>query len=540
VFVWDRGAASSVGAIRLVSGTTENTPAGTDASRPVIAADGSAVIFESADPAVIPGQVCSDRCPMQVLWVDLDTEPMVRQVISAAPGPDGTPQPGRRSSFVGDLDANGAQIVFVTSSAELSSVAVPMSRRADRSDDRSDPAGPVGDVLVADVALGGLRRLSDPIAAGIPAVHAAPTMSATGREVLFETLVPERFDDRHLTVAPSDVAQADVAQSDVAERHLVAVSFPARVSMPPLDFGTVLVDWPSDELYVSLFNAGPGAFAPGAVISSVPEVEITPTGTCTPGRLVAAGESCTVTAIFTPTAEGPISGTITVAERGPRAQSVTVAVSGSGGEPALQATPAGLDVDPVVVGARGAPVAVSVANVGWVNAIIASVVISGDHAEDFSIATDRCRGRELRPRAECSIEVSFAPGGAHRRLAVITITTTTGEYTAVIIGGTGRYEPALFVPDTMVPAGGTIALVLDGFPPNAEVIMSLSELGRPLAVVRTGADGSALARIDIDRRARAGIRRLVATGPDGTQAQVEVEILRRRGAVIGLPGSGSG
>ena len=67
--------------------------------------------------------------------------------------------------------------------------------------------------------------------------------------------------------------------------------------MAAADFGTVLVGWESEELYVSVLNDGPGAFRPAGVTSTSPNFRVTG-GTCRRGVVVPAGGSCTVYLVF--------------------------------------------------------------------------------------------------------------------------------------------------------------------------------------------------------------------------------------------------
>ena len=71
--------------------------------------------------------------------------------------------------------------------------------------------------------------------------------------------------------------------------------------MAAADFGTVLVGWESEEIYVSVLNDGPGAFRPAVVTSTSPNFRVTG-GTCRRGVIVPAGGSCTVYLVFNATA----------------------------------------------------------------------------------------------------------------------------------------------------------------------------------------------------------------------------------------------
>lgn len=542
VFVWDREDPDPFTRVRRLSAVGDE-PTQTGAARPILAANGTVVVFESADPDLVPSVDvrCTDTCPTQVVRVDLQldpaTDPEWRTVVSARERTPTDAVPGTapfvagsQPSRLGGLDADGGQVVFVTTSNDLAPTSVAAAS-----------VDGLGDVLVAEVATARLRRVTDAIAPGVPAAHGTPTMSRTGRTIVFGTVVAPSIvpDLEPPPVSPDPDPPTDPVPADqVAD--LVTVSVTATVSAAPLDFGTVLVDWPSDELFVSVLNEGPGAFFPAIVESSIPEVTITDAGSCRPGHVVAAGDSCTVTAIFTPTDEEASAGTITVTETGHRPIGVAIAVTGRGGEPTLQATPAGLDLADTVVGSTSAAVGFVVSNVGWLPTIIEDVRVTGGHASDFVITSDGCRGVELEPQTGCAVEVGFRPTTDHRRTSAVVVSTTTGEYTAVVVAGAGRFEPAILVPEPRVHVGGSLGLAIGGFPAEVDVTVSFGDRGRPLATVRTDAEGRALVRFDVSRRERGGQRRLVASSVGGVQVDTVVELVRPPSVTFGIPGTGYG
>ena len=97
-------------------------------------------------------------------------------------------------------------------------------------------------------------------------------LSDTGRVVAFDSVIPGR-----VTGDPSLIG-----------RHVVTITSRPAVSMAAADFGTVLVGWESEEMYVSVLNDGPGAFRPTDVTSSSPNFRVTG-GTCRRGVIVPAG-----------------------------------------------------------------------------------------------------------------------------------------------------------------------------------------------------------------------------------------------------------
>lgn len=573
VFVWDRAETVRADPVRLVSGRN-GTPAEHGASSPVISRDGRVIAFESADrelaPAVYPR--CGDVCPLQVFRSELLTDPdgesaddVELTLVSARSGGSGPPVAGSASSWSPAVNVDGSQVAFTTWSPDL------LPARVARAGTPTD-----GDIVVAEIPLGTLRRATDVADLGpIPAAHARPVLSATGRVLAFETAVPDAFSPG---LAPG--------------RRIMSVVAQPAVSLAQLDFGTVLTGWNSDELWVSVLNEGPGAFAPTTLTTTSPNFRVLEGGTCVRGVVVPAGGSCTVYLSFNPTADRSFDATLVVSDDGPdetipellpdllpddrtvgdvaNAQPVDVRpddrqaddgpapvvaltgqpqaeplvvstrLAGRGGEPVLRAEPAGLDLGRGVVTVPGERRAVDIRNVSFTPTRIDRVTVAGAHPSDFVVTAESCTDRALNPNATCAIEVEFVARAPGRRTASLTATTDTGEYTAAIVGGVATLEARLEVASVTVPAGGELGVGLAGFAPDSLVTLAFADSARTLTTVRVGADGSLLHVVGIQRRERGGDRTVVATGPGGVTVSADVRIERGPVPMPGLPGHGTG
>ena len=521
VYVWDREHLGGVGSVRLVSGR-DGQPATDGAGAPAISRDGSVVVFESTDRGLVDADHprCDHDCPVQIYRSETmpDDTGTTLTLVSARTDGSGLPEAGRASSWSPTLDVDGSQVGFVTRAPNL----LPTS--VGRAGAETD-----GDIVIAEIPLGELRRATDAAGLGaIPAAHDHPALSATGRVIVFATAVAAAF------------------SPDGAEgRQVVAVVSPPALSIAQLDFGTVRPGFESDELWVSVLNQGPGAFAPAAVSSTSPDFRVVDGGTCTRGLIVPAGDSCTVYVAFTPAALGDVTATLVVSEDAdsfPPSDLVAVStqLAGQGGEPVLRSEPAGLDLGSARVGSPGERRAFDVRNVSFVPTWIDTVTIAGEHPADFMITAESCTDRALNPSATCGVEIEFAPVMAQRRSASLVVTTVFGEYTAAIVGGVGRFDPLMELAESSVAVGGRLGLGLAGFPADAEVTLSFQDSTGSLATVRTGDAGELLVVVDVPRRERGGDRILVATGPYGVVASVPVYVERSDSAVPGLPGHGSG
>jgi hypothetical protein len=104
------------------------------------------------------------------------------------------------------------------------------------------------------------------------------------------------------------------------------------------------------------------------------------------------------------------------------------------GEPATETSvdtvPAAVSWPLTPVGKRSVYVPVTL-SAGEAGATIASVMLTGEDAGDFTIAGNDCDGDVLQPRATCELEVAAAPSGPGVRTAEVTITDQSGAKTVV-------------------------------------------------------------------------------------------------------------
>lgn len=517
VYVWDRGRADQRTAVRLVSGR-DGVPSAAGGESPAMSESGRVVVFVSRDRTLVPAELprCLPDCPSQVYRFDRDTDgngifdepsrtPQLALVSAVDAGvvERGVPVAGDQPSWSPAVSADGSQIAFVTDATNL----LP-SRRG-------GGGGPAdGDLLVAEFELGALRRvLDEPEAVSVPGAHGRPALSKTGQVLVFETMAA--------AVIPgvSTLAGAE------GGRTIVAKEFTPQLSLAALDFGSVLLNLESAELYAKVLNAGPGAFEPTDVRVS-PNFRITG-GTCARGILVAAGSSCSVHVVFRPTEVRGYSGTLTVTGRGAGSPSVSASLRGAAGEPMLLADPGGVDLAPGVVGRVGGRVAIDIDNISFLPTTVGRIRLGGAHPEDFEIVTQSCTGRALNPDASCTIEVEFRPRGAGYRNALLFASTPNGEYTSAVLGGFARYEPSFGTNSPTAQPGAEVGLGGSGFPAEATVTIGFDDGSLPFATITTDATGSFLTGITLPTRVRFGERRLVAASADGAVATFTLQVARR-------------
>ena len=472
---------------------------------------------------------------------------------------------GDRSSWLGHVNSDGSQVVFITRAGNLSEVAVSAGGEA------TD-----GDLYLAELGLDELTRVTDLVATGVPAAHANPRFSASGRRLVFDTLVGDRLGDAPIpesfptSPAPDDEPGGESApddeprsnpveptiavttltpgEIDAPARSVVTIITTPKVSMPDLDFGSVIVGLPGDERFVRVRNDGPGVFRPDSIMTTDARFIVTDNGTCRSGVIVAAGSACTVTVIFRPDDDAPVTAELVVAEDGDSVDGAAVArsvLSGAGGEPVIRVEPAGVDLGAAVIGAVDddgelLPAAFDVigfVNVGEVALVVSEISVSGP---DFVVLSEDCTARALGPAGRCEVAVAYRPASAGNHSAVVRVSSSDQQYAAAVVSASAEYRPVIETFADAVPAGAPIGVSLVGFAAEADVVVGLSDRPDTWVAVRTDADGRAMALIETRRLERSGERTVMAVGPGNLRTSTTIDIERGQPAAVALPGFGYG
>jgi len=193
---------------------------------------------------------------------------------------------------------------------------------------------------------------------------------------------------------------------------------PASVS-----FDTVAIGQSASQV-VTLTNAGSASI--GVVGHAATGDFHIASSTC-PARLD-AGASCLLTVDFTPTVDGPESGTLTVTDT---ASVHTIPLAGTGlGNAAISFTPAALVFGNTTVNSASAPLTATLRNTGNAAIALNPPTVSGD----FQIASTDC-DTTLAAGASCSVNVIFAPLGAGVRSGILSLADANNTH-AVALQGT--------------------------------------------------------------------------------------------------------
>ena len=208
------------------------------------------------------------------------------------------------------------------------------------------------------------------------------------------------------------------------------------LSPSSLSFGSVNVSSSSAASTITLTNSGNVALSITSIsIGGANAGDFSQTNTC--GNSVAAGANCAISVIFTPTATGSRSATLSIADNAAGSPQ-TVALTGTGTvtAPGVTLSPSSLSFGSVNVGSSSTASSVTLANSGNAALSITSISIGGANAGDFS-QTNTC-GNSVAAGANCAISVVFTPSAAGARSATLSIAdNASGSPQTVALSGTG-------------------------------------------------------------------------------------------------------
>ncbi|MCP2328306.1 hypothetical protein HDA40_006813 [Hamadaea flava] len=201
----------------------------------------------------------------------------------------------------------------------------------------------------------------------------------------------------------------------------------SQISVSPtaLGYGSVATGSSSAPQTVTVTNSGTAA-APVSAITTAGD--FSQTNTC--GSSIAAGGSCTVSVVFTPTASGTRTGTLSITAAG---VANTVPLSGTGVAPGpiLGLNPTSLTFAGTIVGSPAATQTVTVTNTGTTTATVSGVTASGDYSQTNTCAT-------LAVNASCTVTVGFTPTAAGTRTGTVTLSSNANNNPATVaLSGSG-------------------------------------------------------------------------------------------------------
>jgi hypothetical protein len=176
---------------------------------------------------------------------------------------------------------------------------------------------------------------------------------------------------------------------------------------------------------VTLSNATAAAVPLNSISANAPFSEA---DTC--AGSVPAASTCTVSVVFTPTATGPASGSLTITYN--TSSTFVVGLSGTGIQPSVMLAPSSLQFGSQAIATPSASQSVTLSNQGTGPLSISGITASGDFSQ-----TNTC-GASVAPGANCSISAVFTPTAAGSRTGQISISDDASPSPQMIaLTGTG-------------------------------------------------------------------------------------------------------
>ncbi|HUI42984.1 MAG TPA: choice-of-anchor D domain-containing protein [Terriglobia bacterium] len=223
------------------------------------------------------------------------------------------------------------------------------------------------------------------------------------------------------------------------------------LSPTSLTFDNQAVGTSSPPMNVTLTNSGTASLTITSItVTGSNSTDFTQTNTCV--SPVGAGKSCTIMVIFTPTASGSRSATLSVADDAPGSPQ-TVALSGTGTAPAVTFSPTSLSFGDQNVNTTSPAQAVTLTNSGTADLSISGITVTGTNSSDFP-QTNTCLS--LVPAGgNCTITVNFKPSAGGARSASISVAdNAAGSPQAVGLSGNGVTVPQVMLAPNSVAFGG--------------------------------------------------------------------------------------
>jgi sugar lactone lactonase YvrE len=197
------------------------------------------------------------------------------------------------------------------------------------------------------------------------------------------------------------------------------------LSTASLSFSAQLVNTTSLAQSVTVTNTGGANLTISSIVASG---TYTQTNTCpTFPATLNPGSTCAIRVMFTATAVGTQTGTLTITDNAAGSPH-TVGLSGTGVTSilgsAVSLAPASLNFPAQNVGTTSSPLLVTLTNTGVSPLTISSIVTSVNYTQ-----TNTCPSPSatLAPQANCSISVTFAPTVAGSDPGTLTITDNAGD-----------------------------------------------------------------------------------------------------------------
>ena len=254
-----------------------------------------------------------------------------------------------------------------------------------------------------------------------------------------------------------------------------------------LTFGAQALSTSSGAESLTLANPGTGPLTISSIVASG---DFSATWNCP--SVLAPGAGCTIGAVFTPTAAGARTGSLTIADDLTAAgsqQTVSLSGVGSSTTPALSLSPESLLFPPQQVNIASAAQSVTLHNSS------SAAVALGTPAFPAGFTGSTTCGKSLAAGASCTVSVQFHPGTAGAFTGRLTIPVTGGASLALGLAGAGVLSggsPSL----SMNPNPVSFGMLVVGDNPSINMTVA-NPTGMPVgirSIARTGSSAYSITR----------------------------------------------
>jgi sugar lactone lactonase YvrE len=216
---------------------------------------------------------------------------------------------------------------------------------------------------------------------------------------------------------------------------------PASLS---LSFAAQAVGTSSVAQYIALTNTGTSPVPVGPATVSGPFAISNQAGTCTSSMNLAAGRTCVIRVVFSPTAGGTAAGSVVISSPDAPGGAFTVALSGTGQAPTAVATfsaPSVTFATPQLVGTSSVAQYLQIASIGSAPLQVTGVTLGGANPGDFAISNQAgtcTSGATLAYNAKCNLRIVFTPTATGTRTATLSVAdNAAGSPQQIVLSGTG-------------------------------------------------------------------------------------------------------
>jgi len=210
----------------------------------------------------------------------------------------------------------------------------------------------------------------------------------------------------------------------------------ASLNTAQLVFGGQLVTTSSSAQTVVFTNSGS---SPVSITSVKPTDNFTDTTNCS--GAIAAGTSCSINVVFTPTTTGALRGSVTLTDT---AGTQVIAAQGQGVRPGLEVSSSFVIFGAQVAGTTSQAQTLTATNSGTVPLTLNPVTVSSNFTE-----SDQCPP-VLQPGASCVIGSSFSPTATGNLSGSLVLSDAAGQVsTLVTLSGQGTLPGIATTPSTL-------------------------------------------------------------------------------------------